>query len=198
MLKKLIPILLISVILPIQNARAEVESWYTYWALGFADVDYPGDLNSALEQVDALPGISRYTIGMDLFGFYWPLADQKTMMGFVVNVVSDTLDDEIYNESFSIDSYLYGLSAMKFFGSEVGDGFLLRGDIGLTFAELSYTYGNTTTTDTSDTGLGYLIGVGYGIPVSGDSRIILSLNYSSRDIEGDDINNIVFTVGGLW
>lgn len=198
MFRKLITVLLVAAFIPVQNVKAEVESWYTYWSLGFADVDYPGNLNTVMEQVDALPGISRYTIGMDLFGFYWPLADQKTMMGFVVNVVSDTLDDETYNESFSIDSYLYGFSTMKFFGSEIGDGFLLRGDIGLTYAETSYTYGSTTYTDTSDTGLGYLVGVGYGIPVSGSSRVILGLNYSSRDIEGDNINNIVFTVGGLW
>lgn len=198
MLKKLLLVIFLSVVIPIQNAKADVESWYTYWSFGFADVDYPGDLDTVMEQVDALPGIDRYKIGLDLFGFYWPLADQKTMMGFVVNVVSDTLDSAAYDESFSIDSYLYGLSAMKFFGSEIGDGFLLRGDIGLTYAKASYTLGSTTTSDTSDTGMGYLIGVGYGIPVSGQSRVILSFNYSSRDIEGDNFNSIVFSVGGLW
>lgn len=53
-------------------------------------------------------------------------------------------------------------------------------------------------TSTSDTGLGFLLGAGYGIPVSEESRELLSINVSNKDIEGNTVSAVTFNIGGLW
>jgi hypothetical protein len=178
------------------SASAEVEDWYTFWSIGFASINYPGELNEAFDSVDSLPGVTRTTFTMDIFGFYWPLENKQTIMGVVVNNASDNLGDD--NTTFSLNQYLYSFSTMHFFGSEPGDGFLLRGDIGMSSAVMTISGGGSSFEDASDSGVGFLLGIGYGYPVSEGSRIIFSLNLASRDIEGDNISTIGLTIGGLW
>ena len=87
---------------------------------------------------------------------------------------------------------------MKFFGKEIGDGLFLRGDLGIAKANLTVnTFFGEYTAET-DTGVGYLLGVGYGIPVSEESRVLLSLNVSNKDIDGENWSAVTFNIGGLW
>ena len=83
---------------------------------------------------------------------------------------------------------------MRFFGSEIGDGFFIRGDAGLAQIIVKDDFSTTT----SDRGFGYLVGVGYAIPVSDESRILVSVNFSDKRIEGDSWKSTTFMVGGLW
>ena len=178
------------------TASADVEDWYTYWSFGFASISYPGDVGAIFDDIDALPGVSRSTFTMDMFGFYWPMANNQTILGVVVNNASDNLSDS--TTTFALNQYLYSFSAMHFFGAEPGDGFLVRGDIGSSSAVMSVTGGGWSGSDESDSGIGFLAGIGYGLPVSSDSRIIFSLNVASRDIEGDNLTTVGLTIGGLW
>ena len=50
----------------------------------------------------------------------------------------------------------------------------------------------------SDWGNGVLLGVGYGIPVSSESRLIIGFSYTNKTIEDEKYNAAMFTVGGLW
>lgn len=191
----------------------DLDPWYAYWSIGYGDIDYPhswDDLESFMDEADSMPGIYRSHISMDIFGFYWPVVDQKTMLGFVINGVSDWLVTDNYQEIYffgefiyfddiiTIDTFSYGLSMMRFFGTELGDGLLLRGDIGLAEYRITYKYGGSEIRETSDMGLGYLVGIGYGIPVFSNSHLLFSFNYSNRHIEGDDFKNYIFSVGIMW
>ena len=191
-MKKLL--LLVLLLCPLQ-AFAEEEDWYTYWSFGFSNNNYPGGLDSALDTLEAQPGVDRVEIAIDMFGFYWPLQD-KTILGFVISGTGDAFTTPVGD--MQVNQYLYGASVMKFFGKEIGDGLFLRGDLGFAKASISTdtAYGNLTAT--SDTGLGLLFGVGYGIPVSEESRVLLSINFSNKDIEGDNWSAVTFNVGGLW
>jgi opacity protein-like surface antigen len=174
-------------------ASAEVEDWYTYWAIGFADHDYPGELDAVIDIADSLPGVDRTETGYDMLGFYWPY-NNNTMMGFVISGSSDRLEDSS-GDYIQINQYLYGFSAMHFLGREIGDGFYLRGDAGITKINLDSNFGNDLN---SDNGTGFLFGIGYAWPVSEQSRILLGLNMSSKSVEGDTYNSTTFVIGGLW
>ena len=90
-MKNIVAITLLNLLLILPTAAfAEVEEWYTYWAIGAADHNYGGDFDAAMDAVDSLPGIERTGTGLDMFGFYWPY-DNNTMMGFVVSGSADRL-----------------------------------------------------------------------------------------------------------
>lgn len=172
-------------------ALADEEDWYTYWAIGMADNDYPGALNADLNTLGSMPGVDRTETGFDFFGFYWPQSENR-LLGFVVSGSSDN-----FKSSFSearVSQNLFGVSGMKFFGQEIGDGFFIRGDAGIA----SITVEDSFSKITSDPGFGFLLGAGYAIPVSSESRVLLAVNFSDKQVEGDSWKSMTFTVGGLW
>ena len=190
-MKKLLLVLLL--LSPLQ-AFAEEEDWYTYWSFGFSSNSYPGDMDSVLNDLEALPGVDRAEIAIDMLGFYWPL-DEKLILGFVISGTADAFTTPVGN--MQINQYLYGASIMKFFGKETGDGLFLRGDLGFAKAAITedIVFGGTTT---SDTGTGILLGIGYGVPVSEESRILFSLNVHNNNIEGEGYSAVSLNIGGLW
>lgn len=177
------------------NTNAKEESWYTYWSIGLANNSYTDELDTVLDELESLPGVDRTEAAFDLLGFYWPV-QPKTILGFVVSGSFDKFDTPIGD--LQINQYLYAASAMHFFGRETGDGLFLRGDLGIAKASIDVNTTVVNAEETSDSGTGYLLGVGYGIPVSEESRILLSINISNKDIEGDDISVVTFNIGGLW
>lgn len=174
-------------------ALADVESWYTYWGIGLADHSYPDELDRAFSEAEAQPGVSRNEMSLDMLGFYWPLANNKTILGFVVSGSFDALDYG-YGSS-QLNQYLYSVSAMRFAGDEPGEGFFVRGDIGLAKAVFDTAYGETIE---SDSGYGFLGGAGYGFVISGETRLLLSTTYSSSELEGETYSTLAFNVAGLW
>ncbi|MDH5613318.1 MAG: porin family protein [Gammaproteobacteria bacterium] len=188
--------LLLAVLLlcPLQSIAAE-EDWYTYWSLGFSNNSYPEPLDSDLNALESSPGVDRIQGAIDMLGFYWPIQD-KLNLGFVISGSFDAFTTPVGN--MQINQYLYGASVMKFYGRETGDGLFLRGDLGFAKASITADTPIGTITSTSDTGRGFLIGIGYGIPVSEESRLLLSFNISNKKIEGDDLSTVSFNIGGLW
>ncbi|NOX76621.1 MAG: hypothetical protein GXP17_08450 [Gammaproteobacteria bacterium] len=184
------------------SAYAAEENWYAYWAIGLVEHDYPSELDSDLNQRESRPGVDRTKMGIDMLGFYWPLANNR-LLGFVISGSGDRLSDS-YGNSLQYNQYLYGISGMQFFGDEIGDGFYIRGDVGI--AKVSRTIDTSFgEVSTSETGYGYLIGIGYGIPISDETRILLSVNFSDKQIDGGDWpiedgswRSTTFNVGGLW
>ncbi len=175
-----------------QVAAAEVEDWYTYWSLGSASHTYDEPLDSAVQAVDALPGVSRTETAIDMLGFYWPMQNDKTAVGFVISGSADRLEDSW--DYIQLNQYLYGGSVMHFFGEEIGDGVFLRGDLGISKLVVDSSVANIA----SDSGTGILLGVGYGIKVSEGFRVLLSLTASNNNIDGHDYKSTAFRIGGLW
>ena len=171
--------------------HADEEDWYTYWAVGTVNYDYPGSLGSELDFIEALPGVDRTRTSYDLFGFYWPQAE-NSLLGFVVSGSTDFF--ETWYDELRISQNLFAVSGMRFFGREIGDGFFIRGDAGLA----QITFENNVSRSTSDSGFGYLLGVGYAFPVSTESRILVGVSFSDKLVEGDSWKSTSFTVGGLW
>lgn len=174
-------------------AMAEVESWYTYWGIGFANHQHPDDLDDAFNAAESQPGVDRFQLSLELLGFYWPMRDNRTLLGGIIDATTDALSDD-YGNSLELNQYLYAFSAMHFFGEEPGQGFFVRGDIGFARAVVTSSFGD----DASDMGQGLLIGGGYGWPVSEESRLILNVTYSNKQIESESFGVTTFNIAGLW
>lgn len=195
MMKKYVKVILALLLLLPLSINAKEESWYTYWSIGLSNNSYTDELDSALDTLESQPGVDRFEGAIDILGFYWPV-QPKTILGFVVSGSFDLLSTPVGD--IQINQYLYAASAMHFFGKETGDGIFLRGDFGIAKASIDADTTVGSFEATSDSGTGYLLGIGYGIPVSDESRLLLSVNISNKSIEGDDISAVSFNIGGLW
>jgi hypothetical protein len=185
---------IISVLLFSGSAHAAQESWYSYWGIGWVSNSYPDDLPDVVNDFKNNPAAkTSYSICWDIFGTYWPLPNDKSVLGIVLNAAGDrfSLNGEWLQQNF----YLLGLSAMHFFGYEPGAGFFLRADAGMA---LNYYYSSLDKSDGSDIGYGGLVGTGYGIPISESERILLNLNYAWRSVEGSNSSSLGVSVGILF
>ena len=104
-----------------------LESWHTYWGLGYANMSYTGDL----KQQVGWPNDDSFSMGFDFFGFYWPLQNQQTILGGVYNASTDRR-----SRSNSWEQWVSGqfsVSAMHFIQSVIGEGPFVRADLGWGF-----------------------------------------------------------------
>ena len=79
-------LLIILVLFPPRPSFAEaenkLESWYTYWGLGYVNNTYPQDR----EGVETLfKGSNHHSGTLDLFGFYLPI-NEYTAAGAIMSV----------------------------------------------------------------------------------------------------------------
>ena len=184
---------------PSDARENDLESWYTYWGLGYASNTYPDQLQDVLDGLEDVPGVSvdHLPFALDILGFYWPRGD-RTLLGGIVNGTADTY--RIRNQSagsegeLDIYNYLYGMSAMRFLTHEIGQGPFLRADLGLA-RHVATGEGDE---EESDWGTGILLGGGYGIPVTSGTRVLLNANFALRFVEGEQTSSLVLSLNGLF
>ena len=176
-----------------ESAESRLESWYTYWGIGAVSVSHPEELADLLDLLEDFPGVSRAAISMDLLGFYWPLQD-RYLLGGVINGFNDRI--EVDSEGLNIMGVTYGLSLQYFPQRHIGQGFFIRSDIGP--ALMGVTSDDDTVDETSDWGLGGLVGAGWSQPITSGTRLTFQVNGSLRQVEGDSWKAINFTLGGLF
>jgi hypothetical protein len=178
------------VVLP--EPRNKIESWYLYFALGYGRSYYPDPLQGIVDDLGSLPGVSHVGISLEVPGVYWPLHDNHTLLGGSLNGIGDRY--ELSGNSIQINQYLFSFSSMHFLTGEIGDGFFLRGDVGIAWLNVQSSPGGSSS---SNSGFGILLGGGYSIPVSNETRITVNLNYSSRRVESQSYGALSFNVGVL-
>ncbi len=174
-----------------QRERNRLENWYTNWGLGIPFIQYPDEFQTVLDQLESV-GLDNTALMFDLLGFYWPLGEQ-TMIGTSLNAWGDQYSGG--GETFQISAFTLGASVMHFLQNRIGDGVFLRADAGASRLGIS---SSLDTDITSEVGLGFLIGGGYGIPVSRETRILIHLNYSVRLVESENYGNLALSVSGLF
>ena len=187
-------VLITGLVLLSNNAFAQnkLESWYTYWGLGYADVKYPDELDDLLQDLEDAPGVDHVSIGLDFLGFYWPLNEQ-TILGVIINGTGDRY--EVSGSSMQINSYTFAFSAMRFLNNTIGKGIFVRAEAGPARLVVDT---DDFGTESSDWGFGGLIGGGFGFNVSPGTRILLNVNYAVRKVEGDSYNTFGLSIGGLF
>lgn len=180
--------------------RNKLESWYTYWALGRAGARFSGELDETVGAVRRHPGVGHYPFSLDLFGFYWPLRGERTLLGGVVNTCyEDYMYGGLQQGWVTVD--LISLSAIHFLRGRIGQGPFVRGDVGVASVDvrrLDWAEDWVTFADHGDWGIGFLVGGGFGVPVRSGTRVLLTATYSHRRVKGDAIRCWGLTVGGLF
>lgn len=63
---------------------------------------------------------------------------------------------------------------------------------------MAVTSDDDTVDETSDWGLGGLVGVGWSQPITSGTRLTFQVNGSLRQVEGDSWKAINLTLGGLF
>ncbi|MCC7404620.1 MAG: hypothetical protein IT288_09515 [Bdellovibrionales bacterium] len=182
------------------TAQADVESWYTYWGLGFGNMKYTGDLDKGIDDLQNGGGFKKSsTMASDLLGFYWPVFEQNTIMGVVVNGVTESYRSSGLDVDVGVTTMQTSFSTMYFWGAEPGDNFFLRGDIGIGRVTVSVTNDqNWAYTGATDSGIGVRVGGGYGIPISGESRVLITVLVGKNSTDEGDASFGSLLVGGLW
>ena len=179
------------------NLRSKNEDWYIYFGLGFGSARYNDkDLQDALDRLKDDSSVSHITVVLDLVGFYYPVFNHSSMIGFLISGVGETFEQN--DEKISIYQYQYSFSAMRFFGTNIGDGPFIRGDIGPTRFRVEGKNSQVSVSEESDWGLGFTLGGGYAVPLSSEARLLLNTNISLRDAEGDKVTTLAFTAGFLF
>ena len=168
----------------------DLESWYAYWGLGYVEHTYPNELQHILDDLKGLRGVDHLALALDQLGFYWPQGD-KVLIG---GIVTSSLDAYAGVIDLDIRHYLYALSVMYFPTHRIGEGFFMRGDMGLArmITERSRQRG------TSNWGTGLQFGVGYGVPVTSGTRILAGCNLSARIIDREQISTVNLMLNGLF
>ena len=176
----------------------KLESWYTYWGLGFSSNSYTGDL----KQQVGWSNDDSFSMGFDFFGFYWPLQNQQTILGGVYNASTDRR-----SKSGSWEHWVSGqfsISAMHFIQSGIGEGPFVRADLGWGFLSSIDDWGDQWAEDEDTSGPAALFGVGYGLPVgAGGTRILFNVNYALRpgideQYSKGSVRALSITVGALF
>ena len=176
-----------------ESAESRLESWYTYWGIGAVSPSHPEELEDVLDFLEVLPGVTRTAISLDLLGFYWPIQD-RYLLGGVINSFGDRI--EVDSEGLNIIGVTYGLSLHYFPQRHIGQGFFIRSDVGPAF--MAVTSDDGSVDETSDWGLGGLVGAGWSQPITSGTRLTFQVNGSLRQVEGDSWGALSFTLGGLF
>ena len=176
-----------------EGAESKLESWYTYWGIGAVSPSHPEELENVLDLLENLPGVTRSAVSLDFLGFYWPIKD-RYLLGGVVNGFNDRI--EIDSEGLNLIGVTYGLSLHYFPQRHIGQGFFIRSDVGPAFMAVSSD--DDTVDETSEWGLGGLVGAGWSQPITSGTRLTFQINGSLRRIEGDSWGALNFTLGGLF
>ena len=174
----------------------DLESWYTYWGLGYANNTYPDELQAVRYDLNDLSGVDHFALALDTFGFYWPRGD-GTLVGGIVNGSADVYESSDI-ELMTLYNFLYAFSTMHFLTREIGQGLFVRADLGLARQSAEIDIGVAEIEATSDWGTGFLLGVGYGIPVTSGTRLLINANVSFRRVEGDRYTSAGITLNGLF
>lgn len=158
------------------------ESWYTYWGVGIGQSSYSDPRDVQL--VDRLQGNSetkRMAFSADLLGLYWPLKGNRTLVGGIINAMTDIYRDAL--GGVRMTQVQVGPSMMHFFKENAGDGFFVRADVGYVLYNVLIESSDLRSSypDHTASGLGLLLGIGYGLPLrAGETRLLFNLNYAYR------------------
>ena len=177
-------------------SQNKIESWYTYWGLGYADIKYEDPLDTQLEQLSEQEGVDHISVSVDLLGLYLPFRDRH-INGFVINAFGDRY--EAGGTDFQISGYTLSFSSIRFLTGTIGNGLFVRGDIGGSRFVVDVD-GNK---ETSDRGFGFLVGGGFGFNITSGTRLLLNANYAVRKISNDEtgteeVKTVGLSVGALF
>lgn len=176
--------------------KSKNEWWYAYWGFGYAKVTYPDGDRAVIDRAKATPGVSNLSFLMDVLGVYFPRKNFKTILGAMSSLVVDRYGAT--GGHIQTSQYLLSGSGMHFFGTNVGHGPFVRGDLGLAF-QTRQADGSGLGIGPSGNyvGIGMIAAAGYALPISQGTRLLASMSYSVRVYSPGTWSTLGFSLGLL-
>ncbi len=190
-MKKLLIIMLIFFITPVYAGAlydgTGSRPIYFSFGFGYAYNNYDDSLTNTLNEIDRIGGYLNV-------GIYLPVAEQ-ILVGGVFNISFDKLVDsnDAYNYLYVNNGLISG--SVLYYPSKIEDGFYFRGDIGLSYAKVNFSDNRDLRKDSLDLGAGFLVGLGYSIPLMSRS-LSFDLFVSHRQIFNSENESSSTTFGG--
>jgi hypothetical protein len=135
--------------------------------VGFGNISFNGSINAT----------DGPAVDFNLLGIYWPKFNKKFMVGVVLDLTVNEFS--LANTTTNIYQPAVSLSMNYFFGQNIGSGLFARLDLGLgsvaflkdepTAYVLDYVIGGSM-----------LVGAGYGIPISKETRLLINLDFIKK------------------
>lgn len=161
------------------------ESWYLLFGGGVSSHSYQGEFKDTIKAIDDLNGKTSRSMGATIdLGVYWPVNHHKSMLGVGIESSAEQYsnnDQTSGDVTATITQRLLAFSAIHSFGQNLGDGWFVRGDAGI--AQASIIFDDLFVGSKTKSGMGLLLGGGYGIPIGMDTRVLLFLNVSTRHFD---------------
>ncbi len=176
---------------PTKYQNKDIESWYFHIALGLASPSYYDELQKLVDII-AKNSDSHHSINFDI-GFYFTLEGDKGILGGTINGVGDRFESS--GEWIQINQYLIGPSFVYYATNYIGKGLFFRGDLGLAYA---VAHGSSGESRSTDTGIGYLFGAGFAIPLNNETRLQFYIDYSGKTVKEEQFNAFTFNLGFLF
>lgn len=182
------------------TARADQESYYFTIAVGYGSATY----STGLEEKMVSKGSSSFNqirkdgLAVDM-GILFPLTSTWAF-GFSGHGYSSSGLGGTVLPAVSVN--YYGLGTMYFLGDEIGSGAFARTTIGYGTAETKFVAVSSSldifTDKISESGLGGLVGIGYGIPISSGTRILIGTNLSVFNAQSGQYKVLDGVISLMW
>jgi len=177
------------------------EEWYILFGGGFAGAAYQGKFKDTVKAIDDLPGSTKRTGGLAMeLGVYFPTSSFKSMIGGNIELTGDGYSNETAAGDYraSIGQALVAISAYRFFGENIGNGWFIRGDLGVAKTTMILEQPGLSNQLTEKTGFGALFGGGYAIPCGTETRVLFFINMSGRSFGGDRFRTLTLGADFLF
>ena len=183
-----------------------LESWYGYVGAGYAQPFYSGQTKREFDNFIRSENPRRLGIGLDYFGIYLPLQNERTLVGGIIN--STTHGYGITEGNYFLTKTYMAVSAMHFLQNRIGDGFFVRGDLG--FSSLSTDisgFSNLLPGEPvsisfpfiqDENGFAATLGAGYGFVVTPESRLLLKTTFNLQRFDGTNYYTLGISLGLLF
>lgn len=182
-----------------EDGKNKLEKWYINFGLGYANANLPEFIeNRYVNRIANVDGSSHFAMSMDLLGIYWRRGE-RLLLGGAINAFGDMYF--VDENSVIVVGTTLGFSTMYFVQGRIGSGFFVRGDIGISsygIDEQNVLRGTSQTTYAEKNGTGWLLGGGYGLPISRGTRLLFYANYVSRTVDELTFSDWAITVSGLF
>lgn len=181
-MKKLL--LLAALLLLCMAAPAQDISKKTYIMLGggYPNLTYSEELQDLIDILRDSDMVDELRFDIDAAIYF--LRINKVHVGVSLNAAMDRFSLSETDDWFSITGYLSGASLVYHLNKE-WQGLFIRGDLGTAFTQF---HDDTGEMEESDTGFGYLLGVGLAFPLGEKLKLAPIGTYSSLRVEGDSYN----------
>ena len=192
-----------------KKSKNEIEDWYFHFSLGYPVNSYPSDTKELIQTLKDESGVSTLPLGFE-FGVYWNLGNNHTIIGPIMTFTGETFSKDKVSFDYTIGQI--SASVHHYIMSFIGEGLYGRADLGVAFASMSLSDERRTLSEQGNMGFAFLLGAGWGLPISSGTRLTFSADYAFRTLpgyeageqKGSDVfekgnyTSFLFMLGILW